>query len=159
MCAYLPIRGSIFELGSRLIHPAIGFTMGWTYFFAGTMLICVEYSAVSTVMQFWVPDLNPGVWIAMAMVVCVLLNVVAVKFYGESEFVMASSKIILLFMLVMITLITMAGGNPRHDAYGFRNWNAGAMHPYYAEGSTGKFLGFWRYGLSTLLSPSHANRT
>jgi amino acid transporter len=156
MCAYLPIRGSIFELGSRLIHPAIGFAMGWTYFFAGTMLICVEYSAVSTVMQYWVPDLNPGVWIAMAMVVCILLNVVAVKFYGEAEFVMASTKIILLFMLVLITLITMAGGNPKGDAYGFRSWNDGAMHPYYAEGSTGKFLGVWSvmiYAAFTIAGP------
>lgn len=43
----------------------------------------------------------------MTMVSCVLLNIVAVKWYGEAEFVMASTKIILLFMLVMITFVTM----------------------------------------------------
>lgn len=53
--------------------------MGWTYFYAGLMLVCVEYSAVATLMQYWLPDINPGAWIAMSMVVCVLLNVVAVK--------------------------------------------------------------------------------
>lgn len=79
MCSYLPIRGSIFELASRFIDPALGFSMGWTYFYAGVMLVCVEYSAVATLMQYWVPDINPAAWVVMAMVICVLLNVVAVK--------------------------------------------------------------------------------
>jgi yeast amino acid transporter len=61
MMAYLPVRGSIFELASRYVHPALGFGLGWTYFFAGAMLVCVEYSAVATVMQYWVPatQVNP----------------------------------------------------------------------------------------------------
>lgn len=58
---------------------------------------------------------------------------------------MASTKIILLFGLVFLTLITMCGGNPRHDAYGFRYWKNGlAMHPYYADGAVGRFLGWWK---------------
>ena len=78
MCAYLPVRGSIFELASRFVDPALGFAMGWTYFYAGVMLVCVEYSAIATVMGYW-SDLNAAVWIVMGMVVCVGLNVLAVK--------------------------------------------------------------------------------
>lgn len=33
--------------------------MGWTYFYAGTMLVCVEYSAVATVIQYWGKSLLP----------------------------------------------------------------------------------------------------
>jgi amino acid transporter len=147
MCAYLPIRGNIFELASRFVDPALGFAMGWTYFFAGVMLVCTEYSAVATVMQYWNTSVNPAAWIAMAMAVCFLLNVVAVKYYGESEFVMASTKVLLLIGLVLLTLITMCGGNPHHDAYGFRTWgNGNAMHSYYTEGATGRFLGWWSVG-------------
>lgn len=80
MCSYLPIKGSIFELAARFVDPALGFAMGWTYFYAGVMLVCVEYSAVATVMQYWNDEINPGAWIAMAMVVCIALNVVAVKY-------------------------------------------------------------------------------
>ncbi|KAJ3528109.1 hypothetical protein NM208_g10368 [Fusarium decemcellulare] len=117
ICAYLPIRGSIFELAARYVDPALGFAMGWTYFYAGVMLVCVEYSAVATLMQYWLPDVNPAAWIAMAMAICVLLNAVAVKYYGEAEFVMASLKVILLFGLLFITFITMLGGNPRKDMH------------------------------------------
>ncbi|KAG5789516.1 hypothetical protein H9Q69_011417 [Fusarium xylarioides] len=144
MCAYLPIRGSIFELAGRFVHPALGFSMGWTYFYGCVMLVCVEYSAVATVMQYWNTSINAGVWIAMALVVCFLLNVIAVKWYGESEFVMASTKVILIIGLILLTLITMCGGNPKRDAYGFRYWGGGnAMHSYYTDGATGRFLGFW----------------
>ncbi|KAI5917176.1 amino acid permease/ SLC12A domain-containing protein [Camillea tinctor] len=157
MCAYLPIRGTIFELASRFVDPALGFAMGWTYFFAGTMLVCVEYSAVATVMQYWDPDTNAAAWIAMAMGVCFLLNVVAVKWYGESEFIMSSTKVLLLFGLCLLTLITMSGGNPRHDAYGFRNWGDGnAMHAYFTTGATGRFLGWWEvviYAAFTIAGP------
>ncbi|KAI9164061.1 Proline-specific permease [Paramyrothecium foliicola] len=145
MLAYLPIRGSIFELASRFVDPALGVTLGYVYFYAGVMLVCVEYSAISSVVGYWNADINPGVWIAMAMVVCIFLNVVGVRWYGEAEFVMASTKILLLFGLVGITIVTMAGGNPRHDAYGFRNWGDGNyMHPYFADGDTGRFLGWWK---------------
>ncbi|KAG4258883.1 hypothetical protein FPRO03_13349 [Fusarium proliferatum] len=144
MCAYLPIRGSIFELAGRFVDPALGFSMGWTYFYGGVMLVCVEYSAVATVMQYWNTSINAGVWVAMTLVVCFLLNVIAVKWYGESEFVMASTKVILIIGLILLTLITMCGGNPRGDAYGFRYWgNGNAMHAYYTDGSAGRFLGFW----------------
>ncbi|CAG9990747.1 unnamed protein product [Clonostachys byssicola] len=156
MCAYLPVRGSIFELASRFADPAVGFAMGWTYFFAGTMLVCTEYSAVATVMQYWSPDTNAAAWIAMAMGSCVLLNIAAVKWFGEAEFVMAFTKIILLVMLVLLTLITMSGGNPAGDAYGFRNWGAGAMHSYYTSGGAGRFLGVWKvviYAAFTLAGP------
>ena len=79
------------------------------------------------------------------------------RWFGESEFVMSSTKLLLLIGLIMITFITMAGGNPKHDAYGFRNWTNGkAMHPYYTTGATGRFLGFCtavRYAVFTVGGP------
>ncbi|EJT76902.1 hypothetical protein GGTG_06816 [Gaeumannomyces tritici R3-111a-1] len=88
---------------------------------------------------------NPAAWIAVAMFPCIIVNVVAVKWYGEAEFIMASTKVLLLFALILITVITMAGGNPQGDAYGFRNWgNGNFIHPYRAEGATGNFLGWWK---------------
>ncbi|KAH7152740.1 amino acid permease-domain-containing protein [Dactylonectria macrodidyma] len=157
MVAWLPIRGSIYELAARFVDPALGFAMGWTYFYAGAMLVCTEYSAVATVIQFWNTDMNPAVWIAVCIVICYFLNMVAVKWYGEAEFVMGSTKILLLLGLMLATFITMVGGNPHHDAYGFRNWGGGNLaHPYYTEGATGYFLSICisvRYAVFTLGGP------
>lgn len=98
------------------------------------------------------------------MVVYFLLNFVAVQYvgnvfstlanflflswYGEIEFFMASFKIFLIIGLILLTFVTMVGGNPRRDAYGFRHWKDG-FHEYYTIGSTGRFLAFFivlRYG-------------
>ncbi|ETI20678.1 hypothetical protein G647_07020 [Cladophialophora carrionii CBS 160.54] len=157
MLAWLPVRGTIFELCGRYVDPALGFAMGWTYFFAGAMLVCTEYSSVATVMTYWNTSVNAAVWVTMALVVCVFFNLVAVRWYGESEFIMASTKILLIIGLILLTFITMVGGNPKHDAYGFRYWKHGmAMHPFYTTGATGRFLGFFsvvRYAAFTISGP------
>lgn len=46
-------------------------------------------------------------------------------------------------MLFFFTFVTMVGGNPAHDAYGFRYWNhPGAFAEYITTGSLGRFEGF-----------------
>lgn len=71
-----------------------------------------------------------------------LLNVLAVKAYGEAEFWLSGGKVILIFLLFAFTFVTMVGGNPQHDAYGFRNWNDGAFAMYRTMGTLGRFEGF-----------------
>ena len=83
VCAYLPVRGSIFSLAGRFVDPALGFAMGWSYFLASMMLVCTELAAVATVIQYWDSETNPAAWIAIALVTCVAVNVMAVK-YGST---------------------------------------------------------------------------
>jgi amino acid transporter len=79
ICAWLPVRGTIYELSSRYVDPALGFAMGWTYLYGGVMLVCTEYSAVAAVMEYWDVGVNPAVWVTMCLVVCTMLNVIAVR--------------------------------------------------------------------------------
>lgn len=72
-----------------------------------------------------------------------LLNVLAVRFYGEAEFWLSGGKLILIFILFSFTFVTMCGGNPLHDAYGFRHFsNPGAFATYLSGGDLGRFEGF-----------------
>lgn len=71
------------------------------------------------------------------------LNVFAVKFYGESEFWLSIGKVLLIVGLIIYTFITMLGGNPLHDRFGFRYWrDPGAFTELYKPGALGRFLGF-----------------
>lgn len=71
------------------------------------------------------------------------LNIVAVRGYGEAEFWLSGGKVILIVMLFMFTFVTMVGGNPQHDAYGFRYWkDPGAFAERHSTGSLGRFEGF-----------------
>lgn len=72
-----------------------------------------------------------------------LINVFAVKWYGESEFWLALGKVILAVGLILYTFITMVGGNPLGDKYGFRFWkDPGSFAEVYSTGSLGRFCGF-----------------
>ena len=72
-----------------------------------------------------------------------IINVFAVKWYGESEFWLALGKVILIIGLIFYTFVTMLGGNPLHDRFGFRYWrDPGAFAELYKTGSLGRFLGF-----------------
>ncbi len=89
---------------------------------------------------------------------CVLLNLIAVKYYGEVEFWFASVKVIAIFVLLIIGIVIFFGGTPTHDRIGFRYWNnPGAFKPFLRGGNTGKFLAVWdaliRAGFSYILSP------
>lgn len=67
----------------------------------------------------------------------------AVGAFGEAEFWLSGGKVILIFMLFFFTFVTMVGGNPQGDAYGFRNWtNGGAFREYITTGDLGRFEGF-----------------
>ena len=59
-----------------------------------------------------------------------IINLFAVKWYGESEFRLSSGKLLLILMLFCFTFITMVGGNLKHDAYGFRYWREPVPTPY-----------------------------
>lgn len=72
-----------------------------------------------------------------------MLNLFAVKWYGESEFWLSLGKVVLAVGLITFTFIAMLGGNPLGDRYGFRYWyDPGSFAEYYAVGNLGRFMGF-----------------
>lgn len=72
-----------------------------------------------------------------------IINFLAVRIFGEAEFWLSGGKVILIFVLFFFTFISMVGGNPQHDAYGFRYWQApGSFAEYRTSGNLGRFEGF-----------------
>lgn len=74
----------------------------------------------------------------------VCLNIFAVAVYGEAEFCFAAVKIVTIVGLILFAFVIDLGGGPTRDRLGFRYWHhPGAMRPYIADGSTGRFLGWF----------------
>ncbi|KAK6063352.1 amino acid permease [Seiridium cupressi] len=106
-------------------------------------------------MQYWVPrtTVNPGVWIAIIMVLIIAINYFGIKFFGEFEFWLSSFKVVTIVGIIILTLVLALGGGPNHDRTGFRYWqDPGAFRPYIRDDSVGKFLGFW----STMVTATFA---
>lgn len=51
-----------------------------------------------------------------------LLNVISVRWFGIAEFYLSIFKVVLICGCIAFTFVTMVGGNPLHDRYGFRYW-------------------------------------
>ncbi|KAK1149185.1 hypothetical protein N8T08_006405 [Aspergillus melleus] len=159
MTTYLPVKGiSVPYLIGRFTEPSIGFAAGYNYWYSFAMLLATEVTAAGLIIEYWTTSVNVGVWITIVLVVILVLNIVAVSWYGEAEFWFATLKIIAIIGLIILGVVLFFGGGPRHDRLGFRYWqNPGAFNPYLVPGNTGRFLGFWtaliKSGFSFIFSP------
>jgi amino acid transporter len=53
MMCYDPSAGGFIEFSSRYVDPAVGFALGWQFWFQCVMTTPVEIVAASIVIQFW----------------------------------------------------------------------------------------------------------
>ncbi|KAL4908873.1 hypothetical protein BDW74DRAFT_174101 [Aspergillus multicolor] len=147
MTTFMPVEGGFMRLAGHWVDDALGFMAGWNFFFYEAFAIPFEITALNLAMSFWSEEVTrpgPTAGVCAGVVVCyALLNIAAVRLYGESEFWLSGGKIILIFILFAFTFVTMVGGNPQGDAYGFRYWTTpGAFAEFYTQGSLGRFEGF-----------------
>ncbi|KAJ2904340.1 hypothetical protein MKZ38_008256 [Zalerion maritima] len=147
MSTFMPVSGGFLRLAGEWVDDAFGFMAGWNFFFYEALLIPFEITALNLVISFWNPavtEAGPTAGVCAGVIVAyALLNIVAVRAYGEAEFWLSGGKVILIFMLFFFTFVTMCGGNPDGDAYGFRYWNdPGAFAEHHTTGSLGRFEGF-----------------
>jgi len=164
MAAWLPLPSSFTGYAHRFVDPALGFTLGWNYWFKYIIVTPNNLTAFSLVIQYWVTrdKVNPGAFIAIALVAIILINYFGIKFFGEFEFWLSSIKVTVILGLIILSLVLACGGGPDHDPKGFRYWdNPGAFKEYIASklylrtlhnirlliksaaGDLGRFLGFW----------------
>jgi amino acid transporter len=124
----------------RYVSRSLGFAMGWLYFYSLGILVPYEITAAGLVIAYWHLLVNIGIWVTIMIVVIVGLNLLPVRFYGETEFWFASTKILMMVGLLILSLILFCSGGPNHDRLGFRYWqHPGATNTYLFLGGTGRF--------------------
>ncbi|KFA63685.1 hypothetical protein S40285_08361 [Stachybotrys chlorohalonatus IBT 40285] len=143
MVTFLPISSPFIRFAGRYVDEAFGFAAGWNFFVFEAALVPFEITACNLIIHYWSDIVPTGAIIAIIIILYGLLNVLAVKWYGESEFWAALGKVLLIVALIIFTFIVMLGGNPQGDRFGFRFWyQPGAMAELYYDGNLGRFLGF-----------------
>jgi amino acid transporter len=134
------------------VDEAFGVAAGYNFFIFEAALVPFEVVACNVIIHYWSDVVPTGCIIAIVLVMYFLINVLAAKWYGESEFWAALGKVLLIIGLIIYTSIVMLGGNPQDDRFGFRYWkNPGAFTELYKTGNLGKFFGFLAMFDSSLL--------
>lgn len=144
MAAFLPNDQGFNGYASRYVDPALGFAMGWNYFFTYAIVLPNNLTAAGLIIQYWRPDLNVAIWVTVFAVLVISINVLHVGSFGEAEFVLSTIKIITLVTVMITCLVVSLGGAPAHGRVGFQYWtDPGAFAEYLQPGTLGRFLGFW----------------
>ncbi|KAM0706311.1 hypothetical protein Q7P35_005637 [Cladosporium inversicolor] len=160
MVTYLPMGGiTVPYFVGRFVDRSLAFATGWNYWYAYAILVAAEATAGSILLSYWDANMNPAVWITIILITILLLNIIAVPFFGEAEFWFASIKLITIIGLIIVGIVLFFGGGPEQTSrLGFRYWKTpGAFTPYLVPGDTGRFLGYWtafvRAGFAFITSP------
>jgi yeast amino acid transporter len=134
--------------------------LGYLYWYALGILVPYEITAAGLVIGYWPNDVHIAVWMTIMLVVIVALNFMPVRYgeppeasrradlnryYGETEFWFAGTKVIMMIGLLMLSFILFWGGGPSGDRLGFRYWqDPGAGHAYIKSGDAGRTVAFFQ---------------
>ncbi len=122
MAAYMPVSGSFSTYATKFVDPALGFAMGWNYWYNWAITIAAELAAVTLVMKYWFPDTSSLIWSGGFLLIMFLLNYLSVKGFGEAEFWFSLLKVITVIVFIIVSFL-MIFGIMGHDApVGFSNF-------------------------------------
>ncbi|GJN94239.1 hypothetical protein Rhopal_007313-T1 [Rhodotorula paludigena] len=109
------------------------------------IVLPAELNAAAVLIGYWNKSVNPGVWIAICLIVACAINFGGARVYGECEFWFAIIKVITIVGLIILGIILDCGGGPNGEYIGTKYWrDPGAFVQYMGiEGATGRFLGVW----------------
>ncbi|MNI00942.1 Lysine-specific permease [compost metagenome] len=109
MAAYMPVAGSFSTYAGRFVDPALGFALGWNYWFNWAITIAAEISAASIIVKYWLPDSSPLLWSALFLGIIVFINYLSVRAYGESEFWFSSIKVVTVIVFITVGILMIVG--------------------------------------------------
>ncbi|KAI1433821.1 histidine permease [Xylaria sp. CBS 124048] len=143
MVCFMPVSGSFIRMAGKWVDDSLGFLAGWNFFLYEAILIPFEITALNLILTFWTDKIPVAAICVVVIILYAIINIVAVQYYGEAEFWLASGKLILILIVFFFTFITAVGGNPQNEPYGFRYWiSPGAFAENIHTGTLGRFEGF-----------------
>lgn len=124
MATLLPTSGSFATYAAKFVDPALGFSIGWNYWFSWAVTIPAELSAAALVMKYWFPHTPSIVWSSIFLAILFTLNILSVRSYGEAEYWFAGIKVVTIIVFILLG-IGMIFGILTQPAVGFHNFVLG----------------------------------
>ncbi|PGH13132.1 hypothetical protein AJ79_03839 [Helicocarpus griseus UAMH5409] len=153
MATWLPLPGAVPVYAARYVDPALGFTLGWNYWYQFAIGVPIEVTAAAIIIDYWPNAVPKVVWITILFLPMVIINCFPVRIYGEAEFIFGAIKLTTIVGLIILMLVITLGGAPTGDRIGFRYWvNPGPMGEYLKTGALGRFLAFWKVFIQATFS-------
>ncbi|CAB1245375.1 amino acid permease [Clostridium sp. MT-14] len=124
MATYMPDSGSFGTYATKFVDPALGFALGWNYWYNWAITVAAEMVAGALIMQYWFPNIPAIIWSICFLTLIVGLNLLSARAYGESEFWFAGIKVLTVIVFLIVGIATIWGifnGKP----VGLKNFTIG----------------------------------
>ncbi|WP_104740141.1 amino acid permease [Helicobacter bizzozeronii] len=107
LASMYPSTGSFGDYADRFIGPATGYMVFWMYWVGWIVTVAVEYFMVGALMQRWVdPKVVPiEYWVGACVLLVFLLNVFSVRIFARGEFLLASIKVLAVFIFIILGIV------------------------------------------------------
>lgn len=122
MAAYMPTSGSFSTYATKFVDPALGFALGWNYWYNWAITIAAEIAAVSLIMKYWFPDSPSIIWTVLFIAIVLTFNMLSVRAYGESEYWFAMIKVATVIIFIIVSFLMIFGILGGNAPVGFKNF-------------------------------------
>ena len=138
MAVHEPVAGSFAAYANTYIGPLAGYMVGWGYWTYWIVVGIAEVTAVGIYMGIWFPETPQWIWALSSIVMMGLINLIAVKVFGEFEFWFALIKVVAIVAMIALGCSVIF--------FGFTNdWNPIGLANLWQHG------GFFPNGISGML--------
>ncbi len=121
MAAFMPTAGSFYIYASRFVDPALGYALGWNYWYNWAITVASEIAAASIIMQYWFPNSPPIIWNTAFLLIIFALNALSVRGFGEVEYWFSFIKVSVIIIFIAAGIAILFGFT-HYQAGGFKNW-------------------------------------
>ncbi|WP_203599025.1 amino acid permease [Streptomyces sp. SID10853] len=113
MAVLRPSAGSVANFARHGLGNWAGFTIGWLYWYFWVVVAAIEAVAGAGILSGYLPSVPTWLLCLGLMLVMTAINLLSVKAYGESEFWLASIKIVAIIFFACVAVVFLFGGTGR----------------------------------------------
>ncbi|SGY93962.1 BQ5605_C037g11619 [Microbotryum silenes-dioicae] len=146
MASLIPVSGAFSTFGSRFVSPALGFTLGWSYWLQWSFSIPSELIAASIILSYWTDKLKTWEWSLIIILPVFAFNCLGTRAWGESEYWLALIKVIMIVLFIIVGLIYDWGGVIGHPGPGLSNFRDGPFFDGFSGVAKSFTFAFYSYG-------------
>lgn len=93
MAVAVPGLGGFYEYSRMALGRLAGFMTGWMYWYFWTIVVALEAVAGANLLAYWYPGLTPWACTLVLTALFMVVNLLSVRSWGETEFWFASIKV------------------------------------------------------------------
>ena len=131
MAVHEPVAGSFAAYANTYVGPLAGYMVGWGYWTYWIVVGIAEVTAVGIYMGIWFPETPQWIWALSSILMMGMINLIAVKVFGEFEFWFALIKVVaIVAMIALGGSVIFFGFTNDWNPVGFANlWQHGGFFP------------------------------